>query len=301
MDPAPDMPGYSVIMPGPPLSPWLRLAHRWTVPPEQHSELGALRRLRDIEFFLQVQGDTWLHIPAAGGHVPLPAGHLAMIPPGLVHAWGHRAGCHLAIHADLHAQVALESPNMIERIPGSVGPGPVLHGWRWRLDLGGEAFDLPLVMPVDVPAWERRFAPLISQWTRRSQRGAHARLAAAAILAEAFAEVLAGAGRPPADPLAALLAEAAAGPPELARVALLARRAGMGETAFRASVRARLGRSPREHIERLRLERAAYALRSSDLPVGDIAAAAGYADPFHFARAFRRVHGASPSGFRARK
>lgn len=281
------------------MSPWLRLAHRWTVLPHQHSDRGPLRRLRDFEFFLQLHRDTWINIPAAGGHVPLPVGHLALIPPGLVHAWGHRVGTHIAVHADLHAQVAIEGSDMMERLTGSVSSGPVLRDWRWRLNLGGEIYDLPLIMRVDAPAWQRRFAPLLAQWTNRAHRGAGARLVAAAVLGQSFAEILAGAGRPAPDPLAALLAEAAIGPPDQARIALLARRAGMGETVFRARVRERLGRGPREHIEHLRLERAAYALRNTDLPISDIAAAAGYGDPFHFARAFRRVHGTNPSGFRA--
>ncbi len=297
---SPPAPGFSIELPGPPFSPWLRLAHRWTVPPAQHVDRGGLRRLRDCELFLQLRGDTWLHLPGAGGHVPLPAGHLAVIPPGLEHAWGHRAGEHLAVHADLHAQVALAAMAMVDYRGASVGPGPRLERpWSWTLRLGGESFTVPLVRAVDAAAWERRLAPLAAQWAGRSHAGAAARLAAAGILGAAFAELLGGAAS--ADPLLALLAEAAAGDPAQAQVPLLARRAGMGATAFRAAVRARCGCSPRAHLERLRLERAAYALRTSDLPVAAVAAAAGYADPFHFARAFRRVHGTSPSGFRGER
>lgn len=287
-------------MPGPPFSPWLRLAHHYPIGPGHEGRRAGLRRLRDFEFFLQLAGDTWFHLPVAGGCVPLLAGHLAFIPPGLVHAWGYRTGVHVAVHADLHAQVALESMAMIERIDGTVGPGPELPGWTWRLRLGGEDFVLPLVMAVDAAAWWRRFQPLVEQWTQHGHRSAAARLQAAEILGQAFGDVLARGRRGGDDRLAAILAEAAGGPPQTAHIPALAARAGLGETAFRAAVRARFGRSPRAHLERLRLDRAAYALTTTALPVAEIAAAAGYADPFHFARVFRRVHGRSPSAYRHR-
>lgn len=51
--------------------------------------------------------------------------------------------------------------------------------------------------------------------------------------------------------------------------------------------------------ERLRrLQRAADALLASARPVADIGRSAGYADPFHFSRAFRSAFGISPLGYR---
>jgi AraC family transcriptional regulator len=53
-----------------------------------------------------------------------------------------------------------------------------------------------------------------------------------------------------------------------------------------------------EHVRRLRLERAAQRLKSTDRPVTDIAFEAGYESHEAFTRAFRAMFGDSPSGFR---
>ncbi len=283
-------------MPGPPFSPWLRLAHVWRVPDGQTSGTGGLRRLLDVEFFLQLDGATWIALDD-GTTIDLPPGHLAVIPPGLVHAWGHCPGAHLAVHADLHAQPRIEPMAMIANLARTVGPGRRTASWSWTLRLGGEDLLVPLVQRVDLDVWRALLAPLVDMYGARAHRSAASRLRAGAILSEAFARILATAGRPAGDPLLAQLAEAAASP-EPPPVAALARRAGLGETAFRAAVRRLTGSSPRAHIERLRLDRAAYALRATDAPVARIAAEAGFADPFHFSRAFRRVFGRSPSRWR---
>ena len=51
--------------------------------------------------------------------------------------------------------------------------------------------------------------------------------------------------------------------------------------------------------ERLRLQRAATRLLDPELSVGECAVACGYADVFHFSRAFKRVFGVSPTAYRA--
>jgi transcriptional regulator GlxA family with amidase domain len=98
----------------------------------------------------------------------------------------------------------------------------------------------------------------------------------------------------------ALLAELARPGAEPPPVPELAARAGLGETAFRALVHELTGRSPRAHLENLRLERAARLLAESTQPVATIASEAGYADPFHFSRAFRRRFGTAPRAYRAK-
>jgi AraC family transcriptional regulator len=53
-----------------------------------------------------------------------------------------------------------------------------------------------------------------------------------------------------------------------------------------------------EYLRRLRIERAAEQLVSGDLPLAEIALAAGFADQSHFSNVFRRRTGVSPSAFR---
>lgn len=65
--------------------------------------------------------------------------------------------------------------------------------------------------------------------------------------------------------------------------------AEIGETTFR------------EHLTRVRMERAAELLRARTLTVREVAHRVGYRQPAQFAKAFRRHHGMAPSDYRARR
>jgi AraC family transcriptional regulator of adaptative response / methylphosphotriester-DNA alkyltransferase methyltransferase len=60
----------------------------------------------------------------------------------------------------------------------------------------------------------------------------------------------------------------------------------IGETTFR------------EHLTRVRMERAADLLRIRGLTVREVAHRVGYRQPAQFAKAFRRHHGVAPSDYR---
>ncbi|MBA3710812.1 MAG: helix-turn-helix transcriptional regulator [Planctomycetes bacterium] len=161
----------------------------------------------------------------------------------------------------------------------------------------------PLRRPV---AFRERLDPLIAMYGARSHRSLSARLRAAEILAWAV-QTLAD-GRPDAsaaaavDPrILALLSELDADCARPWAVGALARRVGMGLTAFRFAFTAAAGAPPREHLEALRMDRAARLLVDTDGSVASIAAAVGYADPYHFSRVFRRVTGRAPRAARARR
>jgi AraC family transcriptional regulator, regulatory protein of adaptative response / methylphosphotriester-DNA alkyltransferase methyltransferase len=55
----------------------------------------------------------------------------------------------------------------------------------------------------------------------------------------------------------------------------------------------------REHLTRVRMQRAAEMLVGRGLTVREVAYRVGYRQPAQFAKAFRRHHGVSPSDFRA--
>jgi AraC-like DNA-binding protein len=79
----------------------------------------------------------------------------------------------------------------------------------------------------------------------------------------------------------------------------LARRARLSRSRLHAVFRQAVGCSPMLYARRRRLERARALLASSDLPIHEVAERAGFPDQFHFSRAFKRAHGASPSEYRA--
>jgi len=82
---------------------------------------------------------------------------------------------------------------------------------------------------------------------------------------------------------------------ELARVACFA------PHHFHYIFGAMVGESVKEHVRRLRLERAAHRLLFSNQPVTRIAFDAGYETHESFTRAFRAMFGTSPSHFRTRQ
>lgn len=79
----------------------------------------------------------------------------------------------------------------------------------------------------------------------------------------------------------------------------LARHAGFSLHHFHRIFRAQLGESVMQHVRRLRLERAARQLRSSERDILGLALDAGYESHEAFTRAFVDRFGAPPSVFRA--
>jgi AraC family L-rhamnose operon transcriptional activator RhaR len=81
-------------------------------------------------------------------------------------------------------------------------------------------------------------------------------------------------------------------------LASLARRAHVSPAYLNELFNAHLGAPPMQVLSRLRTERAAALLRSTDLPIGRIAAAVGWPDPNYFARRFKAWQGISPGAYR---
>ncbi|GAA5179294.1 hypothetical protein GCM10023322_08860 [Rugosimonospora acidiphila] len=63
--------------------------------------------------------------------------------------------------------------------------------------------------------------------------------------------------------------------------------------------RQRFGPGPVGAVELIRLARAAILLQRSNLNIGEVSDACGFANPFHFSRRFRAAYGVAPRGYRA--
>jgi AraC-like DNA-binding protein len=77
----------------------------------------------------------------------------------------------------------------------------------------------------------------------------------------------------------------------------LATRSGMSRASFAAKFRSKAGIPPLEYLTRQRIA-AARSLLREDVAIADVAGRVGYQSPISFARAFRRVSGATPGAYR---
>jgi AraC family transcriptional regulator len=78
----------------------------------------------------------------------------------------------------------------------------------------------------------------------------------------------------------------------------LAREVGVHPVTLARAFRRMYGCSVGEYVRRLRIVGAARRLESSDMPLAEIAVAAGFVDQSHFSNVFKRQTGFSPSAFR---
>jgi len=76
--------------------------------------------------------------------------------------------------------------------------------------------------------------------------------------------------------------------------------AHMSESTLTRRFRKVLGRSPVEHLIRLRIGRARRLLQNADLSITDVAFACGFSDSNYFSRRFRAATGTSPRAYRRR-
>lgn len=87
-------------------------------------------------------------------------------------------------------------------------------------------------------------------------------------------------------------------PPGPATAATIARAIGLSRRTLERQCRAELGCGPVQAHARWRVQRAGELLRTTDWPVRAVSATLGFANPFHFSRAFARVHGTAPTAWR---
>ncbi|MEU1936378.1 helix-turn-helix domain-containing protein [Streptomyces coeruleorubidus] len=78
----------------------------------------------------------------------------------------------------------------------------------------------------------------------------------------------------------------------------LAEQVSLSPSRFAHLFSRQLGRSPMRALREARLRHAARLLEGTDLPVERVAAASGFASPFHFNRVFRERYGTPPGAYR---
>jgi transcriptional regulator GlxA family with amidase domain len=79
----------------------------------------------------------------------------------------------------------------------------------------------------------------------------------------------------------------------------LARLANWSPFHFARNFHALTGETPHGFVKRMRLEKAAELLTTTDLPLAEIAKRVGFGSASHFAAAFRMHAGVPPSRYRA--
>ena len=80
----------------------------------------------------------------------------------------------------------------------------------------------------------------------------------------------------------------------------IARRVGLEKSSVCRLFRRFLGTSPYQYLLRQKMNRAAESLLHHGGLVKEVAEQMGFADPFHFSRGFKAVHGKAPSHWRSR-
>jgi AraC family transcriptional regulator, arabinose operon regulatory protein len=83
------------------------------------------------------------------------------------------------------------------------------------------------------------------------------------------------------------------------RLEEMAALAGMSVPHYCVLFRHRVGFSPVDWFNRLRIQRACELLDTTKFGVAEVAAQVGYEDPYYFTRSFRRVMGRSPRAYRS--
>jgi AraC-like DNA-binding protein len=83
-------------------------------------------------------------------------------------------------------------------------------------------------------------------------------------------------------------------------VPALARIAHVSESHFIRTFRATFGETPHRYLQRRRVERAMFLLRTTDRPVSDICLDVGFTSLGTFGRTFRKIVGEPPTAHRRR-
>lgn len=110
-----------------------------------------------------------------------------------------------------------------------------------------------------------------------------------------------GRGKTPSPPLVRVLAHVNVNLAGDLRVDALAQVAGLSRAHFVRRFATEIGLPPSDHVFACRMDRVERLLTASEMTVGEIARATGFADANYLAKAFRRHRGLSPIAFRGQR
>ncbi|MHC0054635.1 AraC family transcriptional regulator [Actibacterium sp. D379-3] len=240
---------------------------------------------REVLSYLIEQGGAVLDL--AGARFELDVGDLLVIPHGTRHRLSCRDnsnGAELG-HANLRIDTDRAAP-LLRMLPVAI----VFRGENGQ-----------------VAAWLRPMIQLINQLRDASDAGDQAivrRFSEAAIIRAIqeylhYAHVRGGAlSRSQLFRIAPAVRAIHHAPDRKWSVAALARESGMSRTVFATSFTEAMGEPPAQYLLNVRMAMAQELLRTSPLPLSDVAYRVGYANEGALARAFKRRFGLSPVGFR---
>jgi AraC family transcriptional regulator of arabinose operon len=258
--------------------------------------------------------DSWLFTWTTGGRGRLRqgasetragAGDLVVLAPGVRHDYGTEPGAAHWRFWWAHCQARPSWPAWLRPYDAGDGMHVVTPANR---DAHGRIEAAFRRMLTDA-RWTGTGTPPVTEPADDREQVAVAHGSAARELAlcalEEVVLLTAGAARTPSPPpgvdprvrRAQELIAADPGAPHTIRS--LATAVSLSPSRFAHLFTEQLGRSPMRALREARLHHAARLLESTDLSVERVAAASGFASPFHFNRVFRGRYGMPPGAYRA--
>lgn len=230
------------------------------------------RTLTDFELVWLQTGSAQWHGGAECAHLRLRPGDLLLIPPGTCD--------------EFHWDDDVPTRHGYVHFRADPGPAssPVLRRGQTQGPIGGLLEFLLWLGEARLPGWRQRAGELVTVIAHVLTAGplpepARPEPAALAMALDYVRREWATAMRPVT--LGELAAAACVSPSYLSRV-----------------FRKQYGCAPGAALELVRLDRARMMLGRSNLTIGQVAGACGFADPLYFSRRFRVVHGIAPSAYR---
>ena len=269
-------------------------------------------------FHVVTRGTCWLQVDGERDHIRLASGDLVVLPHGRRHWVRDSPGTPAPDLEDILAHDDRRARDH-RAVRGGDGPRTGLLCGGFTLE-GGEAPAILRALPAVVHVrgsrgrplpWVAATLALVRLETGSGAPGAEvvvSRLADALLIQSlrvALAELGDGDGgrlRALRDPQIAAAVELIHRHPERAwTIGELAADAALSRSRFAARFRHVVGESPKRYINRCRLAHAARLLDSTDQPLSEIAARAGYQSEFSFNKAFKRTFGLPPGAYRGQR